>query len=154
MIQLGVAMLIVTVILFLLAFVSKRRFGLMGLSLAAGSVLSGVWVIYAGDILSFFGTERSSSLESAIGVGLILLPAFVTLFHGYSYFSLYGRLLGALAFAVVGVSFLSQPLTQAFINTGQASEFVAIFSNYKDVIIGVGLIIAVIDLFLSNPRKR
>ncbi len=152
MIQLGLAIIILTVLLFISAFLSKRRFGLLGLSLAAGYVLSTLWAQYAGEIMGFFGMARASSTESLVGVLLILFPVLVTLFHGYSYNSFIGRLFGALAFAILAVAFLSGPLSYAFVNTGQMSGFVSFFESYKDYIIGIGLIVAVLDLFFSKPR--
>lgn len=145
-------MIILATLLFVIAFISKRRFGLLGLSLAAGSVLSSLWGEYSGDIMSFFGLARSSSTEAVVGVTLILLPAAITLLHGYTYKTILGRALGAFAFAILAVALLSAPLSYAFINTGPMAEFVALFEKYKDLIIGGGIIIAVFDLLFSKPR--
>lgn len=146
-------MIIVAILLFIIAFISKRRFGLLGLSLAAGSVLSGLWSEYSSGIMEFLSIDRSSSTEAVIGVALILLPAAITLLHGYTYKTMVGRLLGASAFAILAVAFLYYPLGYAFVNTGPMSEFVAIFDQNKDWIIGIGIIIAVFDLLLSKPGR-
>ena len=127
MIQLGLAIIILTVLLFISAFLSKRRFGLLGLSLSAGYVLSVLWAQYAGNILGFLGVERSSSTESLVGVLLILFPVLITLLHGYTYSTSTGRLLGSISFAFLAVAFLSGPLSYAFVNTGSMSGFVAFF---------------------------
>ena len=152
MIQLGLAMIILTVMLFIIAFVSKRRFGLLGLSLAAGSVLSGLWAQYSGEVMNFFDMARSSSTEATIGVMLILLPAAITLFHGYTYKTLVGRFFGALAFAILAVALLADPLGYAFVNTDPMSDLVAQFVEHKDLLVAVGIICAVFDLLLSKPR--
>ncbi len=152
MIQLGLAIIILTVLLFISAFLSKRRFGLLGLSLSAGYVLSVLWAQYAGNILGFLGVERSSSTESLVGVLLILFPVLITLLHGYTYSTNTGRLLGSISFAFLAVAFLSGPLSYAFVNTGSMSGFVAFFESYKDYIIAVGVIVAVLDLLMSKPK--
>lgn len=153
MIQLGFAMIILAVLLFFVAFISKRRFGLLGLSLAAGSVLSELWSLHASSLMDWLGIARSSSLESIIGVSLIMLPALITLLHGYTYNSIYGRIFGSIAFAVLAVALLSAPLSYAFVNTGSMANFVTIFESYKDWIVGVGISIAVIDLLFSKPGR-
>ncbi len=152
MIQLGMAMVVVATLLFVVAFISKRRFGLLGMALASGSVLSGLWAQYAGEITSFLGVERASSNEAMIGVILIILPAMITLLHGYTYKTLLGRILGALSFAILAVAFLSEPMGYAFVNTGSAGEMVAIFDQYRHWIVGGGIIIAVFDLLFSKPN--
>lgn len=153
MMQLGVAMMIVAVLLFLLAFMTKRRFGLLGLALAAGSILSGLWVDYASIFMPMLGLQRGSLTEASIGVILILMPAFLTMLHGYAYSSMGGRLFGAFAFSLLSLAFLSTPLSFAFVNTGSMAGIVAFVDGNKDFIIGIGLLVAIGDLVVSSSRR-
>ena len=144
---------IIAIGLFVAAFVTKRRFGLLGLALAAGSLLSGIWGYDAGLLASAIGVP-SSPLSSAIILSIIvLLPAFLLLFHGYRYKTVFGRLIGASLFTILAMTFLIEPISHMLILQGQALTTYTWLVNNKDLIIGAGLIIAVVDIFLTKPAK-
>ena len=75
--------LIIIILLFFAAFITKKRFGLLGLALAAGSILSGIWSYEAGLIPSLFNIPSGSLTSAVVSSVIILLPAGVLLFHGY-----------------------------------------------------------------------
>ena len=58
--------------LFVAAFITRRRFGLLGLALAAGSILSSIWAREAGYIASIFGV-RQSAVSTAVILALMIL---------------------------------------------------------------------------------
>jgi len=76
---------IVAVIMFFAAFISKRRFGLLGLALTAGATLSTLWSYDAGLVVSSLGFIPEGELTQAVTQSaVVLLPAFLLLFHGYT----------------------------------------------------------------------
>jgi hypothetical protein len=143
---------VLAVVFFVSAFITKRRFGLLGLALAAGSILSGVWSYDAGLVVSSTGIFPSGPLTTAATLSVIvLLPAGLLLFHGYSYKSMVGRIVGALLFTLLALAFLVEPLGYALILQGFGADVYSRLVANREVIIGIGLVIAVIDLFLTKP---
>lgn len=139
------------VALFVSSFVCKRRFGLLGLALAAGSILSNIWGRDA-EIISALLGFRPSSITSAVTLAIIiLLPAIVLLFHGYTYNSPFGRFIGASLFTALALAFLVDPLGHIFVLQGVSADVYNWLIVNKSMIIGIGLIIAVGDLFLTKP---
>jgi hypothetical protein len=150
--------LIVFVVLFLAlfvgAFLSKRRFGLLGLALTAGATLSGIWTYYAGLIISSTGLMPSGPLTDAIALSLIvLLPAIILLFHGYTYKENAARVIGSLLFAVLALAFLVEPIGHALFLEGTGADVYRWLSENRDVIISIGVVAAVVDLFFTKPAK-
>ncbi len=143
--------LVIATVLFAAAFIAKRRFGLLGLALAAGSILSGIWEYDAGLVASLFGVPNSPLAATAVLSVIVLLPAGVLLFHGDSYKSLVGRIIGASLFTLLASAFLIEPLAHVLILQGFGADIFRWLLNNKNLIIGVGLIVAVVDLFLTKP---
>jgi hypothetical protein len=142
---------IVAVGLFVSAFITKRRFGLLGLALAAGSILSGIWGYDAGLVASLFGIPANPLTVAAVSALLVLLPAAVLLFHGNKYKTLIGRVIGASLFTLLATAFLIEPLSHVLVPQGIGAEIYRWLLLNKNMIIGVGLIVAIIDLFLTKP---
>lgn len=143
--------LAVAALLFGAAYITKRRFGLLGLALASGSILSGIWGYDAGLISSSLGFP-SSAVNSAIILSLIiLLPSGVLLFHGNTYKTLVGRVIGASFFTILALAFLIEPLGRVLTLQGFGLDVFSWLVGNRTVIIGIGLIVAVVDLFLTRP---
>jgi len=143
----------IAIVLFVLSYMHKRRFGLLGLALAAGSLLSGIWGYDIGLIASGLGVP-SGPLTSAVILSLIiLLPAGILLFHGYTYNSVIGRAIGAGLFTVLALAFLVEPLGHVLMPQGFGVDIYNWLTDNRTIIIGAGLTIAVIDLFLTKPPK-
>lgn len=140
------------VALFVAAFIAKRRFGLLGLALAAGSILSTIWSFDAGLVVSSIGIVPSGPLTTAVTLCIIvLLPAVVLLFHGYTYKNLFARIVGSLLFTVLALAFLIEPLGYALSLQGIGAEAYKWLLANKDIIISVALVLAVVDLFFTKP---
>lgn len=143
---------IVAVVLFGLAFVSKRRFGLLGLALTAGATLSTIWSYDAGLIVSSLGVLPEGVITQAVTQSLVvLLPAVLLLFHGYAYKTVVSRSIGSLLFTVLALAFLVEPLSYALPLDGAGGQVYSAIRTYKDLIISVGVILAVTDLFFTKP---
>lgn len=141
----------IVIILFLAAFFTKRRFGMLGLALAAGSTLSTIWAEDASYVASLVGIRQSPFSTSIILVAITLLPAVILFFHGNVYKRKLSRVIGALMFAVLALAFLVEPLGRMLVLSGQGIDIYQILSNNQTTIIGIGLILAVVDLFLTKP---
>ncbi len=134
------------------AFISKRRFGLLGLALTAGATLSTIWSYNAGLVVAATGVVPDGVITQAIAQSLVvLLPAILLLFHGYSYKGVVGRIVGALLFTVLALVFLVEPLSYALPLDGTGGLVYSTIRQYKDIIISAGVILAVIDLFFTKP---
>ena len=141
----------IAVALFVSSYMHKRRFGLLGLALAAGSLLSGIWGYDAGLIVGALGIP-SGPLTSAVTLSIIiLLPAIVLLFHGYTYNTLIGQVFGASLFTLLALAFLIEPLGHVLVLQGFGANVYDWLVGNRMMIIGAGLTIAVIDLFLTKP---
>lgn len=142
----------VALALFFGAFISKRRFGLLGLALTAGATLSTIWSYNAGLVVAATGVVPDGVITQAIAQSLVvLLPAILLLFHGYSYKGVVGRIVGALLFTVLALVFLVEPLSYALPLDGTGGLVYSTIRQYKDIIISAGVIVAVIDLFFTKP---
>lgn len=143
---------ILAVVLFAGAYISKRRFGLLGLALAAGSILSTIWNYDAGLIVSAIGVIPEGPVTTAVTLSLIVvLPAILLLFHGYTYKHVIGRIFGAFLFTLLTLAFLVEPLGYVFALEGNGSDMYVWLVDNKDIIISIGMIIAVVDLFFTKP---
>ncbi len=143
---------VLAVLLFLAAFITKRRFGLLGLALAAGSILSTIWSVDAGLLVGTLGVFPSGPLTTAVTLSIIvLLPSVVLLFHGRRYKSLPARIIGSAFFAVLALAFLVDPLGFALPLQGVGANIYTELVKYKEVIISIGIVLAIMDLFSTKP---
>lgn len=144
------------VLLFALAYVTKRRFGVLGLALAAGSMLSGMWSAEITPLVRDAGVDIvAPPLATLVSVALVLLPATVLLFSGPSYRHRNERLIGAFLFASLAVALLVEPLGSGLVLVGQSREIYEWLLEYRVWIVTVGLTVALVDLlFARNSSHR
>ena len=145
-----ITLLIIAVGIFVAAFITKRRFGLLGLALAAGSILSGIWGYDIGLEASAFGAPSGMLTTAIVSCLIILFPAGILLFHGDKYRSLIGRIIGAVLFTLLAVAFFIEPLSRAIIPQGFGSDVFNWLVNNRTMVIGAGLTIALFDLILTK----
>lgn len=146
--------LIVILSLFVLVFFTKRRFGVLGLALAAGAMLSNIWV---GDLTPIIAEAGfilvKPPLSSVVAASLTLLPAILLLISGPTYKSMSQRVGGALAFAILATALLLDPLGSALVIEGPGKSVYDFMVANRTVIITAGLVLAIIDVFLTrSPR--
>jgi len=146
---------IIAVVLFAAAFITKRRFGLLGLALTAGSVLSTIWFDDAGLMVSATGWVPDGPLTDAVTLSLlVLLPPIVLLFHGATYKTVFPRIIGSLLFTVLALAFLVQPLGKALVLQGTGADIYAWLDMNSILIISIGVVLAVVDLFFTKPARK
>lgn len=142
---------IVLVVLFLLAFFTKRRFGVLGLALAAGAMLSSLWAETLTPIIEEAGVSvEVPPMITLVSVGLVLLPAVLLLFSGPSYRDLPMRLLGAFAFAALALALLVEPLGSALVLTGDSQKVYEFFVDNRVYIVTAGLVLALVDILATH----
>jgi len=142
-------------VLFAAVFLTKRRFGILGLALAAGAVLSNLWVGDLTPIIAEAGIVIvKPPLESVVATGLTLLPALILLASGPTYKKVAQRVVGAAAFAVLAVSLLLEPLSAALVIDNNGRPLYDFFAQYRTIIITICLMFAVGDILLTKHIKR
>lgn len=147
-----IVIVVIWLALFGLAFFTKRRFGVLGLALAAGVVLAQNATRFVGD---FFESQNLPvaplTHDSAATVILIILPAIVLLAGGPKYHTRQAAFIGALGFSLLGTFFLLGPLTTALPTTDVAiRNTLTIVSQWQNVIVVVALLLALIDTFMVH----
>ena len=146
---------VIALSLFAVAFFSKRRFGILGLALAAGALLAEQLTHDVSSILEHNNVPvQPLSFTAAASVGLILLPALVLLVSGPAYRSKVSAAIGSVAFALLATVLILGPLTTALPalepQVWDALQFIA---KYQSLLIAVAVIGAVLDTWLTHNAK-
>jgi hypothetical protein len=142
------------IVLFGLAFLSKRRFGIHGLALAAGATLSSFWADTTGVVVSGLGVLPTGLNPTALAAVLItLLPALFLLIRGRKTKKIGTRLFGAVLFTVLAFSFIVEPVILLLPLDGSANSVYVTLLDYQALIVGAGLVIALIDVLLAKAPK-
>ncbi len=148
--------LIIFGLLFILCFFMKRRFGVLGLALAAGVIISQSWAEKLTPIIQQQGFEPTAPpLLVIVQAALVVAPAIILLFSGPTYHQKIPRIIGSLLFALLASTFLVSILG-GFMQFDEISlPIYEAFTEFQQVIIVVCLIIAVIDVLMTQtPRKK
>lgn len=146
---------VVLVLLFMLAFLTKRRFGVLGLALAAGAMLSSLWAESLTPIFVNAGVViEKPPMITVVSVALVLLPAVLLLFSGPSYKDMPMRLGGAFLFSALAVALLVEPLGSALVLTGDSKTVYNFFVENRVYIVTAGLILALLDILMTRTSKH
>lgn len=150
-----VLLLVLAVSLFALAFFTRRRFGVLGLGLAAGLVLSNQLTKEVATFLQLgdFPVEPLSHQSAAI-VLLVLAPVIAMLVSGPKYLDKRAAVIGSAIFAVFGTVLLLAPLSMSLplASSPMQPVFSTIASN-SPMIIAAGIIAAVVDMMHDQGKK-
>jgi hypothetical protein len=146
-----IVFLIVIASLFALAFFTKRRFGVLGLALAAGAMLANIW---AADVTPFIASAGfvlvKPPLLSVVTAAITIVPAVLLLFSGPTYKAMPQRIGGALAFAVLATALLLDPLQSALVIEGVGKSVYDYMVAHKTLFVTIGLVLAVLDVFFTR----
>lgn len=150
-----ITFLITIGLLFALAYITKRRFGILGLGLAAGATLSALWV---GDLTPLVAQAGivivRPPLESVVASVLILAPPIVLLVSGPKYTSGIQRMIGSVAFAALATAFLLPSLGSALVIDSTSKNVYDFFTHYRVAVVTIGLLLAIADLLTSKAPHR
>lgn len=153
----GMALVIIlgiAVVLFLLAFMTKRRFGVLGLGLAAGVVLSQLWAVTVAAVLESQKVPVDPLSYSTVGqVAIILIPSLLLLIGGPKYHDKKGALVGSLLYALFATLFIIAPITRDFAVAGDTSPIFDFIAQWQNVLIALGVVLAIIDMMLAHGPK-
>ncbi len=152
----GISLIFVIVfaVLFAVAFVSKRRFGALGLALVAGETLSQLWAGKLTPIVAEAGvTINNPPLSVVVAAALVILPALLLLTSGPSYHHPHLRLVGAALFALLATALLIEPLGSAFWLADQNRAVYDWLVANKVYIVTGGIIVALFDLLGAHTAK-
>lgn len=145
---------LIVITLFVVAFIAKRRFGMLGLALAAGAMLSSLWVEDLTPLVARTGLVLTAPpLESVVAASLILLPAIFLLTSGPAYKSLLQRCIGAALFALLATTLLLEPMGSAFIINDTGKQVYDFLVTHHVTIVTLCLIIAIFDVILTKAPK-
>ena len=138
-------------VLFGAAFMTRRRFGVLGLALASGSLLSSIWAVPMVKMIESANAELSGIVIAGyVAAGLVLLPAVLLLFSGPSYRGAHGRLTGALTFALFALTLIAAPLGSALILDDTGRTIYDALRQYQAYIVTIGVALAVLDLLMVH----
>lgn len=142
------------VILFCFSFFTKRRYGVLGLGLAAGALLGTNWT----DSLTPFIENQGINivtppLSALVQTTLIVLPPFLLFMNGPSYTKMWQRLLGSVLFTLLAFTFLLKPIGAAVFLDGIGMQIWAFFHAYASIFIVIGIVTAILDVLLSPKLK-
>lgn len=141
-------------VLFAAVYFTKRRFGALGLALAAGATLSSLWAAPLTPYIQQAGLQVvAPPMQSIVSAALILLPAFLLLFSGPIYSKKIQRGIGATVFALLAVAFLLEPLGGALVLQGESQAVYATLVQNQNWIITGGLLFALFDLLTIKTPK-
>lgn len=148
--------LIVVVALFVVAFATKRRFGVLGLALAAGAMLSGLWSEKLTPLVEQTGVVSIvlPPLESLVAAALVLLPAILLFFSGPTYKSIGHRVMGSLTFAILALALLLEPLGSALVLQDIGKQIYDFFVENRVFIVTAGLVFALFDILATKTPKH
>lgn len=142
-------------ILFALSYFVKRRFGVLGLALAAGSLISLNYATVLADFLQLRGIVIvAPPLLVIVQALLVLLPPLILIFSGPSYKDHPARIIGSAMFAVLAFAFLLPALTLGLRLDDTSTAVFEQLQALQPTIIVIGLAAAVGDVLLTHSPKK
>lgn len=150
-----IGILLVGLLLLFLAYVSKRRFGLLGLALIAGVIVSSNWATYVTSMLQVQGVSLSFPPLSIVVAGsLIVFPALLLLLVGPIYHKRWQRLASSTLFALFAISFIASMIYHEAPALASEDVFVLI-AGAQPFILAITVILALGDIIANHfPKKK
>ena len=142
--------------LFGLAFLTKRRLGVLGLALAAGALISELWVGDLTPLVAQAGIEIiRPPLESVVAAVLLLTPAALLFISGPTYHGMRGRVIGSLLFALLAIFLMLDIFESAVIIEGVGQAVFAGLDDWKALGTTTILILAILEgLGIRTPKPE
>jgi hypothetical protein len=147
---------VIVALLFALTYFTRRRFGVLGLALSAGALLSTIWTRDATSFVAGAGIEiLTPPLSTIVAAGLVLLPAIILLFSGPTYSQHWKRIVGAAAFALLATAFLLPSLASAMVLDSTGRTIYSLLIDNRNLIITATIAYALYDLLtLKTPKHK
>ena len=142
------------VVLFGLVFFSRRRFGMLGLALAAGVTLGSIWGVDAGVVLSSISVLPSGQSTDAIAVAILtMLPALLLLTKGKKTKKVGLKIFSGVMFVIVSLAVLVNPLSSMLPLDATGVVLYSTLLQYQSLIISAGIVVAVLDILFAKTPK-
>jgi hypothetical protein len=150
----NITLIIIALILFVIIYTTKRRYGLLALAVVAGSIISASWSTYVTAVLQLQGVKLlSPPLNAVVATLLIVLPATLLLFVGPKYKKKWQRAVGSLLFAVFGTLLIVIALAREVPDLMADNQIGTIAIQNYPIIIVVGVVLAIGDTILAHWSK-
>ena len=142
-------------VLFLLAYMTRRRFGVLTLALAAGSILADLWSSEATPYVANLGIVIiRPPLVDVVAVILTLAPSLILLFSGPAASNKFQRIGGSVIFAVLAVVSMFEPLENALVVDEFGKQIVSRINASYAIIVTVCLVLSIIDVLQTHVRRN
>lgn len=137
------------------AYLTKRRFGVLGLALAGGFVLAGLWGATGGLLFAAEGIRIGALAPETFAIIVItLLPACVLLLHGPRYHSSLSRLVASILFTLLALALVINPIRPLLMGSGTGLTIYAHIMQFRELIISGGLVSAFADIFFMKASSH
>lgn len=150
-------MCIIAALLFVLAFITNRRFGILGLALFAGSYLGHTWTGATMPLIEKAGLNLSSlgvTPTVMITAVFTILPSVILLANSPKYHGRRAKFFGSLGYSLLAVVLLLPLFDDPFLSPEQAQMTVSFVKQNYALLVTIGLVGAIVDLFLSRSKKH
>lgn len=142
-------------IVFVLVFLSARRFGVLALGLGTGYILSNLWSVQLATLLSQAGLALEANVDELLSMVILLfVPVVILLFGGPKCNKKLSRLISALMVAILSVLFLVKPMEKIVVMDGIIIPLYSQLAAYWPQAITVGLVLGLMDIVLMHASKK
>ncbi len=86
-------------------------------------------------------------------VAIILVPSLLLLIGGPKYRNNRGAIIGSLLYAAFAMLFIIAPITRDFAVAGDTSPVFDFIAQWQNVLIALGVVLAIIDMLLAHGPK-
>ena len=148
-------LIVLALLLFGIAYVTKRRFGVLGLGLVAGLVLSREISKETAEVLKYLDFPIGSlTFPIVASVLLILAPALLMLISGPKYTDKRLAIGGSVAFALFAVILLLGPISISLVMSDRSLQpLLSTMAQKSPMLISIGVVLAVVDTMYAQGIK-
>ena len=148
-------LIVITLILFAVVYASKRRFGLLGLALVAGSIISASWASYVTVVLQVQGIALlSPPLKVVVAALLVVLPVLFLVIVGPTYRKKWQRLSGSFLLSLFGTALMAAAIAREAPELAQGNIVIHIITQTYPIILVAGVILAILDIIVTYFPKK
>lgn len=141
---------VISVLVALLVYFSRRKFSWLFLALSAGSLLIKLWGSEIQLVTDILGLTPSPVVSLVSGTVALLIPVFVIMMNGRSYHSQIARIVSALCFTLVFNLFLFSFWGDLLPRDFQSTAIYSFVNQNFSFGVSAGLIVALIELLFAR----
>lgn len=150
-----IAIGVCSALLFASAYVTKRRFGILGLALAGGAILAGLWSETVGLLFEIEDIAAGTLTSENLAVVFItIFPAVLLLLRGPKYHSSLLRLGSSVLFVLFALALVVGYLQSSLTTSDIGSAVYVHILRFRELIITGGLVAAFIDVFFMKTSSK